>query len=298
MAETPFEREAMADAVRASLEKEGHSAEIVYDYLSFNFPALPNDSGYARLPAYQDNAVSLNLMAAEDYIRIFGALPGKPAPVTVRFPGPDGSGTEVTVNALPLKNKLPAVGGAFMSMINEQWLVAESREAMDRLYAAERASGGDSLMVWQGFWNAEATEEAMLDLPQTLEDDLSGVQSGSWMRLSAETKASFAADYYSINGGFFFLGLFLGLLFIMAAVLIIYYKQISEGYEDRERYRIMQKVGLEPRMVRQSINSQILVVFFAPLLVAAVHVAFDYGLMLQLLTMFGLHEPLTTLAYH
>lgn len=138
----------------------------------------------------------------------------------------------------------------------------------------------------------------MLDLPQTLEDDLSGVQSGSWMRLSAETKASFAADYYSINGGFFFLGLFLGLLFIMAAVLIIYYKQISEGYEDRERYRIMQKVGLEPRMVRQSINSQILVVFFAPLLVAAVHVAFDYGLMLQLLTMFGLHEPLTTLAYH
>ena len=81
----------------------------------------------------------------------------------------------------------------------------------------------------------------------------------------------------------------------MAAVLIIYYKQVSEGYEDRERYRIMQDVGLERKMVKESIGSQILVVFFAPLLVAAIHVAFDFQLMLHLLTMFGLHEAGVTL---
>ncbi|MCI2059011.1 MAG: ABC transporter permease, partial [Oscillibacter sp.] len=102
-------------------------------------------------------------------------------------------------------------------------------------------------------------------------------------------------DYFSLNGGFFFLGLFLGLLFIMAAVLIIYYKQVSEGYEDRERYLIMQKVGMEQRTVRASVNSQILVVFFAPLLVAGIHVAFDYNLMTRLLTLFGLYGTSITL---
>ena len=74
---------------------------------------------------------------------------------------------------------------------------------------------------------------------------------------------------------------------MMAMVLIIYYKQISEGYEDRERYRIMQQVGLQKEEVRSSINKQVLIVFFAPLVVAAVHVAFDFGLISQLLRLFG-----------
>jgi putative ABC transport system permease protein len=81
----------------------------------------------------------------------------------------------------------------------------------------------------------------------------------------------------------------------MAAVLIVYYKQISEGYEDRERYAIMRKVGMERRTVRRSVNSQILVVFFAPLAVAGVHVAFDYSLMCQLLSLFSLYDGGLTL---
>ena len=68
------------------------------------------------------------------------------------------------------------------------------------------------------------------------------------------------------------MGLFLGLLFIMAMILIIYYKQITEGYEDRERYRIMRKVGLSRREIRRSISSQILIVFFLPLAAAGLHV--------------------------
>ena len=63
-------------------------------------------------------------------------------------------------------------------------------------------------------------------------------------------------------GGLFFLGLFLGLLFIMATILIIYYKQISEGYDDRERFEIMQKVGLSRKDIKHSIHSQVLMVFF------------------------------------
>ncbi len=113
---------------------------------------------------------------------------------------------------------------------------------------------------------------------------------GDWARLDFETRESFGQDYHSLNGGFFFLGVFLGTIFLMAAVLIIYYKQISEGYEDRERYLVMQKVGMELKTVRRSINSQLLVVFFAPLAVAAVHVAFDFSLMTRLLTLFSLHN--------
>lgn len=91
-----------------------------------------------------------------------------------------------------------------------------------------------------------------------------------------------------MNGAFLFLGVFLGIIFMMAMVLIIYYKQISEGYEDRERYRIMQQVGLQKEEVRSSINKQVLIVFFAPLVVAAVHVAFDFSLVKLMLQLFGL----------
>lgn len=78
---------------------------------------------------------------------------------------------------------------------------------------------------------------------------------------------------YSMFGGFLFLGCFLGLLFLMATVQIMYYKQISEGYEDKERFNIMQKVGMSRAEVRKSIRSQVLMVFFVPLVTAAIHVA-------------------------
>ena len=80
----------------------------------------------------------------------------------------------------------------------------------------------------------------------------------------------------ALYGGLLFVGLFLGLLFTMAMILIIYYKQITEGYEDRERYRIMRKVGLSRREIRRSISSQILIVFFLPLAAAGLHVTFAF----------------------
>ena len=79
-------------------------------------------------------------------------------------------------------------------------------------------------------------------------------------------------SFYSLYGGLFFLGIFLGLLFIMATVLIIYYKQISEGYDDKARFEIMQKVGMSRHEIRKSIHSQVLTVFFLPLLTAGIHI--------------------------
>ncbi|MBQ3906331.1 MAG: ABC transporter permease, partial [Lachnospiraceae bacterium] len=84
-------------------------------------------------------------------------------------------------------------------------------------------------------------------------------------------------------GGLFFIGILLSFLFLMAAVLIIYYKQISEGYEDQGRFEIMQKVGMTTKDIKASINSQVLTVFFAPLLLAGVHLAFAYPLIWKVL---------------
>ena len=95
-------------------------------------------------------------------------------------------------------------------------------------------------------------------------------------------------EFKSLYGGFFFLGIFLGLLFLMATVLIIYYKQISEGYDDHDRFDIMQKVGMSRQEVKQSIRRQILMVFFLPLVVAAIHLAAAMPVILKLLLMFGL----------
>ncbi len=87
-------------------------------------------------------------------------------------------------------------------------------------------------------------------------------------------------------GSLFFLGLVLSAVFLLAAVLIIYYKQICEGYEDSARFDIMQKVGMTKREIRKSINSQMLTVFFLPLLMAGVHLAFAFPFITKILLMF------------
>ena len=90
--------------------------------------------------------------------------------------------------------------------------------------------------------------------------------------------------------GLYFMGIFLGLLFMMATVLIMYYKQITEGYEDRERFVIMQNVGMSQREVKRSINSQILTVFFLPLVTAGVHVCFAFPFVYKIMTLMGLFD--------
>lgn len=108
------------------------------------------------------------------------------------------------------------------------------------------------------------------------------------MQFTIRSRMESADSFYGLYGGFLFLGLFLAVLFTMAAVLIIYYKQVSEGYEDKERFEIMQKVGMSHSEVKHTINAQILMVFFLPILVACIHLAFNFKIMTKLLMLFGL----------
>lgn len=103
-----------------------------------------------------------------------------------------------------------------------------------------------------------------------------------------ELRGVYEEDFHMFYGSFFFLGIFLGGLFLMATVLIIYYKQISEGFEDRSRYQIMQKVGMSRREVKKTVNSQIRMVFFLPLGLAVLHLAAAFQLIRRLLSTFNL----------
>lgn len=103
-----------------------------------------------------------------------------------------------------------------------------------------------------------------------------------------ESRMLSRSSFYELYGGLFFIGIYLGSMFIMATVLIIYYKQISEGYDDRERYQIMQKVGMSKKEVKHSIRSQVLSVFFLPLVVAVIHVAVAFKVMTKILGVLNL----------
>lgn len=112
--------------------------------------------------------------------------------------------------------------------------------------------------------------------------------SSRMFRSSVESKEQNRLDFFGLYGGLFGLGIILSIVFIFAAVLIIYYKQISEGYEDQSRFDIMQKVGMTKKEIRKSINSQLLTVFFLPLIFAGMHLAFAAPIIKKLLLLFNL----------
>lgn len=106
--------------------------------------------------------------------------------------------------------------------------------------------------------------------------------------ISSTFKSEILQAFRDTYSSMFFLGIFLSILFIMATILIIYYKQISESYDDKERYEIMQNVGMSHTEVKRTIRSQVLTVFFLPLIMAGVHVAFAFPIMSRVLSLLGL----------
>ena len=108
--------------------------------------------------------------------------------------------------------------------------------------------------------------------------------------LMTNSRGEASEDFYGSYGALFFIGIMLTLVFMLAAVLILYYKQISEGYEDQKRFEIMQKVGMTKKEIRRSIDSQLLTVFFLPLLLAGVHLAFAFPMIRRLLELFSLYN--------
>ena len=161
-----------------------------------------------------------------------------------------------------------------------------SRESEER--------GGQRLQcMWKYSFDTGLSDEENIQLDESMHDELLSRIHDAFpeeainIRL-IETRAGGAADFYGMYGSLFFIGILLSIVFLFAAVLIIYYKQISEGYEDAKRFDIMQKVGMTKKEIRSSISSQLLTVFALPLAFAGLHLVFAFPMIRKMLTIFGL----------
>ena len=161
-------------------------------------------------------------------------------------------------------------------------VVSDDKKIME--LAKEETAAQNGVYIDIGF-NTDGTQEENLELNEKL-IELSNAKSEQGFFIDSK-----AQEWeYMMTGlaGILFVGVFLSVLFIMAAILIMYYKQITEGYEDKKRIEIMQKVGIDQREMKDSIRSQVLTVFFLPLLVTGIHIIFAFPILYKILLLFQL----------
>lgn len=255
------------------------------------------------------------LLTAQDYADLTGnAAPAlQPGETVVCGQLPPGFGPRLTIQginggnetgapkSLTVTDSLPVIThfDTTFDMSETLCLVLSDSNQVREFWALQSAALDN--------YAADLVTTLLVDLDCTNEEELALVDAwseatmdehffdntGDWEYWRVSSRAEMAVDGYAMAGGFLFLGIVLGVVFLMATVLIIYYKQVSEGYEDQGRFEIMRKVGLSQREVKASIRSQVLLVFFLPIAVAAVHILFDFNLVARMLTMFGVRNVLT-----
>lgn len=198
-----------------------------------------------------------------------------------------------TFEILDSRQGLPiASSDAMVSLVGSVVLVVpDFREtARDILAALADQTGTVTGIRWHYDFDLDLPEEAQLSLRSELEDALSRDADQRHLIVDVDSRAAARIDFYAMYGGLLFLGAMLSVVFAGAAVLIIYYKQLCEGYEDQARFAVMQKVGMTAKDIRRSVNSQMLTVFFLPLLTAGLHLAFAFPMVSKLLATFGLMD--------
>ena len=142
-----------------------------------------------------------------------------------------------------------------------------------------------------GGMDVTASQEEQLKLSDDFDEYVNNfshnLQSEDGMVYNGTTRSDAITQMNALFGGILFIGIFLSIIFMVGTVLVIYYKQISEGYEDRERFVILQKVGLDQKQIKQTINKQVLTVFFLPVIFAFLHLAFAYHMLSLILKVIG-----------
>lgn len=240
------------------------------------------------------NTVTTLVVTAEGYRQMTGntlnLAPGEAAIYTTES---QGEWEQISFLGLSfsIKTWLPEAPAITVEGYSERYifLVVADDAAMEAVYQQQMLDGGGlaSNIYWEYSLDFDGvSKEKMLQLYQTLRSSvLSDTGDNTLSCRDAQE-----VDFYSLYGSLLFLGLFLGALFLMATVLIIYYKQISEGYEDKERFAIMEKVGMSQQQVRTAIRSQVRMVFFLPLLGAIIHLAASFKMISKLMAALGLQN--------
>lgn len=243
--------------------------------------SLLNQAEYERL-----TGISANLNDGE----IFAWYPS-----TVQKDSVTVDETEFTVKKWLDKNPLTcgedAVSDNAVLVVTDEDFKKFDEMRTEMYKGVSSAPAGEDLTLHLGLdITGSETEKIEFGIPvmETVKDlkKSGGLSENAWI-ISGIRQQEYES-YYADNGSLLFIGIFLGSLFLMGTAMIIYYKQISEGYEDQKRFEIMQKVGLSRREVRSSVRRQILMVFFLPLLMAMLHITMAFPMIRRMLLLFGM----------
>lgn len=174
----------------------------------------------------------------------------------------------------------------YFIVVRDEAVMQKINELQKSVYG-ERASDIETVVALDVSGGEEEEIACKQRIAQLMEEKNPDSQQGN-VRIGSRSERG--KEDMVVYGGFLFLGIFLGFVFLMATTMIIYYKQVSEGYEDKERFEIMQKVGMSKKEVRSSIRSQVVKVFFLPLIMACIHLLAAFPMMNRLLMLFGLMD--------
>lgn len=294
---TPERRQQETEATLAWIDELLEDSGLTAEYLSWYTEVRVSSSYSGNTLGWSEDApgtyVTVYLVTAEDYTRVTGRTTEMgPDEVLVYAQGLELPDT-FYIGAQPfrvagrlehgLQQNDPVVVSS--SEPTELLLVAADRQALEEIASLCLSDQGVQRETFRIQMDLDGTEEEKLALAWDILE--TNVDESVYTVTSRQDNAQ---DLYAMYGGFLFLGVFLGFLFLLATALIIYYKQVSEGYEDQRRYQIMRQVGLTDREARSAIHSQILLVFFLPLGMAAVHILAAFPMISKLLGLFQLQD--------
>lgn len=271
---------------------------IKFRYIEYSLKHKGNQFHYDRKGIYakEGNALAF-FIPLDEYNRLQGTSEKLGKQELMLF-SPNAEFTDKTVlfdnTAYTVKgvvNSLNVQSYSYTRLTDILYFILPNEQAIKEVNNS--MSGGKE--KWKGLsyyygLDVDGTTQEQIKLADSLSKSISGFHSNNNknLKVNLDCAEKSKGEFLSIYGGLFFLGIFLGILFIMATVLIMYYKQISEGYDDKSRFEIMQKVGMSRDEVKKSIRSQVLMVFFLPLIAAGIHIGAAFMMITRLLAVLNL----------
>ena len=238
-------------------------------------------------------AAFITFLSAEDYNRIFGTnyKPSDNEAVLGLVKGDDKNVSAIRVNGqLTLQVKEMMKTGDFKEKLPQLPYVADNVYVAVVKDPSKMIDGKLGRGFYYALWNTSTDIQAKTEEFETYANVLEGSNEEF---ITVGSREDAAKDLYGFMGSLLFVGALLSIAFFIGAVLVIYYKQISEGYEDRDRFVILQKLGINQKTIKKSINRQVLIVFFLPLVTAFIHTAFAFKMYRKIIQLFGVDGNIT-----
>lgn len=281
------------DDMNNAIEQAGIQTEDELVYRTLSVSAFNQGNTYTfgnENMSLQDisNVVVLYFITLDDYNRTEGTNVSLAPDEVLVFPSGkqfDHKTIDIASNTFKVKGILDSIkadSNYSANLQNSMFVVVDSMDTMFMIDDLQKQAYGDNASYIHTSYDFNLSKSEEMSVKEAT-DALIANYPGDTTYMMVDTQEGNYEDLLSLYASFLFIGIFLSFLFIMATVLIMYYKQITEGYEDKKRFEIMQKVGLNKREVKKTINSQVLTVFFLPLVVAAIHIVFAFPMIEKML---------------